>query len=40
MYIGEGYKRNRNCVWLNNSDPAVVKLAARWFLGSRSILCV
>jgi hypothetical protein len=30
MYIGEGYKRNRNCVSLNNSDPAVVKLAARW----------
>jgi transposase-like protein len=30
MYIGEGYKRNRNCVALNNSDPAVVKLAARW----------
>jgi hypothetical protein len=30
MYIGEGYKRNRNCVELNNSDPAVVKLAARW----------
>jgi hypothetical protein len=30
MYIGEGYKRNRNCVCLNNSYPAVVKLAARW----------
>jgi hypothetical protein len=30
MYIGEGYKRDRNCVSLNNSDPAVVKLAARW----------
>jgi hypothetical protein len=30
MYIGEGYKRNRNEVSLGNSDPAVVKLAARW----------
>jgi transposase-like protein len=30
MYIGEGYKRDRNCVSLNNSDPAVVKLAAHW----------
>jgi len=30
MYIGEGYKRCRNEVSLNNSDPAVVKLADRW----------
>jgi AcrR family transcriptional regulator len=30
MYIGEGYKRNRNTVALANSDPAVVVLAARW----------
>lgn len=30
MYIGEGHNRDRNCVSLNNSDPAVVKLAARW----------
>jgi hypothetical protein len=30
MYIGEGYKRNRNTVALGNSDPRVVKLAARW----------
>jgi len=30
MYIGEGYKRNRNRVALGNSDPVVVSLAARW----------
>jgi transcriptional regulator with XRE-family HTH domain len=30
MYIGEGYKRDRNCVELNNSDPGVVKLAHHW----------
>jgi hypothetical protein len=30
MYIGEGYKRNRNCVALANSDPKVIALAARW----------
>jgi transposase-like protein len=30
MYIGEGYKRNRNKVALANSDPKVMKLAARW----------
>jgi hypothetical protein len=30
MYIGEGYKRCRNTVSLNNSDPAIVKLADRW----------
>ena len=30
MYIGEGYKRNRNRVALANSDPNVVQLANRW----------
>lgn len=30
MYIGEGYKRNRNAVSICNSDPAVVQLGARW----------
>ena len=30
MYIGEGYKRNRNRVALGNSDPAVIELATRW----------
>jgi transposase-like protein len=30
MYIGEGYKRNRNVVALCNSDPTVVALADRW----------
>jgi excisionase family DNA binding protein len=30
MYIGEGYRRNRNCVALNNSDPGVVRLANQW----------
>lgn len=32
MYIGEGYKRNRNQVAVGNSDPAVVVLANRWIL--------
>jgi hypothetical protein len=30
MYIGEGYKRNRNVVALGNSDPRVVFLASSW----------
>jgi AcrR family transcriptional regulator len=30
MYIGEGFKRNRNTVALANSDPAVIRLADRW----------
>jgi transposase-like protein len=30
MYIGEGYKRNRNVVSLGNSDPAVLRLANYW----------
>jgi hypothetical protein len=30
MYIGEGYKRDRNKVALGNSDPAVMQLATRW----------
>lgn len=30
MYIGEGYKRNRNRVSLANSDPRVVRLADQW----------
>ena len=30
MYIGEGYKRNRNAVSLANSDPRVVRLADHW----------
>jgi excisionase family DNA binding protein len=30
MYIGEGYKRDRNSVSLCNSDPSVVALADRW----------
>ena len=30
MYIGEGYKRCRNTVSLNNSDPLVVRLANYW----------
>lgn len=43
MYIGEGYKRNRNVVSLANSDPAVVLLAARWirrFARNRVWYCV
>jgi transcriptional regulator with XRE-family HTH domain len=30
LYIAEGFKRNRNCVSIANSDPAVMKLAVRW----------
>jgi hypothetical protein len=30
MYIGEGFKRNRNCVSVANSDPAVMILCTRW----------
>jgi transcriptional regulator with XRE-family HTH domain len=30
MYIGEGYKRQRNTVQLCNSDPKVVVLADNW----------
>lgn len=28
MYVGEGYKKNRNVVGLGNSDPRVVLLAS------------
>jgi hypothetical protein len=30
MYIGEGFKRNRNVVSICNSDPAVIRLGAYW----------
>jgi hypothetical protein len=30
LYLAEGYKRNRNCVSVANSDAAVVKLCDRW----------
>jgi hypothetical protein len=30
LYIAEGFKRNRNCVSIGNSDPAVMKLAVHW----------
>ena len=30
MYIGEGYKRDRNVVSLANSDPRVIRLADYW----------
>jgi hypothetical protein len=30
MYIGEGYKRNRNVVSIANSDPRVVRLGDYW----------
>jgi hypothetical protein len=30
MYIGEGYKRDRNAVSICNSDPRVVVLSAGW----------
>lgn len=30
LYIAEGYKRNRNAVWIGNSDERVVAMAAGW----------
>lgn len=30
MYIGEGFKRNRNAVSICNSDPAVIRLGTHW----------
>lgn len=30
MYIGEGYKRNRNTVAVANSDPRIIRLADFW----------
>lgn len=30
MYIGEGYKRNRNTVSICNSDPTVIQLGTTW----------
>ena len=33
LYIGEGYKRDRNRVSLCNSDPSVVALANYWIGG-------
>jgi len=33
LYIAEGFKRNRNCVSISNSDSAVMKLAVRWIRG-------
>lgn len=31
LYIAEGYKRDRNCVSIANSDERVVAMAAGWF---------
>jgi hypothetical protein len=31
LYIGEGYKRNRNTVQVANSDSAAIRLAVYWF---------
>jgi DNA-binding XRE family transcriptional regulator len=31
LYIGEGYKRDRNTVSLANSDPAAIALTVHWF---------
>ena len=33
MYVGEGYKRDRNRVSLGNSDPRVIRLADHWIRG-------
>lgn len=41
LYIGEGYKRNRNRVSIANSDPAVITFAAGWIrhFSEREIDC-
>ena len=41
LYIAEGFKRNRNCVSISNSDPAVMKLAVRWIrqFSTRALDC-
>jgi hypothetical protein len=41
LYIAEGYRRNRNVVSIANSDPAVIKLAARWIrhFSNRTLDC-
>lgn len=41
MYVGEGYKRNRNTVSIANSDPVVISLAFRWIarLASNKTFC-
>jgi hypothetical protein len=36
LYIAEGYKRSRNSVQIANSDPAVIKLGAKWIRGFSS----
>jgi hypothetical protein len=30
LYIAEGYKRNRNCVSIGNSDDLVIKVSQHW----------
>ena len=30
LYIAEGFKRNRNCIWIANSDERVVAMSAGW----------
>jgi hypothetical protein len=30
LYVGEGFKRNRNVVAIGNADPRVVSLSTRW----------
>ena len=30
LYIAEGFKRTRHCVWIGNSDERVVAMAAGW----------
>lgn len=41
LYIAEGYKRNRNRVSIANSDPAVIRVSARWIrhFSSRPLDC-
>jgi len=40
LYIGEGYKKNRNTVAIGNSDPRIMRLADYWIrrLTDRKIL--
>jgi transcriptional regulator with XRE-family HTH domain len=30
LYLAEGYKRNRNCLAVGNSDPAIVRVCDQW----------
>jgi hypothetical protein len=41
LYIAEGFRRDRNCVAIANSDPLVMAVAARWMrhFSNRTLDC-